>query len=112
MKRVLLGLLFGSMLINTQAAAPTDQSIEEMMKAVQLELLIGQTVAQMDGALKAGVAEGFKQSTNGKEPTSAQRAAVEKCQQKLSSTMKTELSIEKIKGLYVQKHLLRRKSTV
>lgn len=102
MKQVLLAILSGLMLVNAQGAPPTDESIEEMMKAVQLEQLIGQTISQMDAALKIGVNEGLKQSLKGKEPTAAQRVVATKCEQKLGATMSEELSIPKIKALYVQ----------
>ena len=102
MKHIFFVILLESVVLSVKAAQPSDQSIEQMMQAMQLEQLIGQTVSQMDVALKSGVQEGLKDLTKGKEPTAAQREATAKCAEKLSAAMKEELAVSKTKQLYVQ----------
>ena len=102
MKHILFVILLGSVVVSATAAPPSDASIDQMMQAMQLDQLIGQTVSQMDVALRSGIQEGLKDLTKGKEPTAAQREATEKCAEKLSAAMKEELAIAKTKQLYVQ----------
>ena len=102
MKHILFVILMGSVILSATAAPPSDESIDQMMQAMQLDQLIGQTVSQMDVALRSGIQEGLKDLTKGKEPTAAQREATEKCAEKLSAAMKEELAISKTKQLYVQ----------
>jgi len=73
-----------------------------MMAALQIEKMVNQMLTQMDGAMKTGMEQGLQQSLQGKEPTAAQKTAIENFRQKINGTMKEELSFAKLKDLYLQ----------
>jgi uncharacterized protein len=97
---ILLVTICGVVLV--QAAPPTDQSINEMLRVVQVEKMLNQMLTQMDAGMKSGVEQALQQSLHGQELTPAQKAAVDNFRQKVSATMKEELSFAKMKDLYVQ----------
>ena|ERR1700694_429289 len=84
------------------AAPPSDQSINKMMSALQVEAMLSQALQQMDGSIAKGMEQGLQQSLQGKELTAAQKTAVENFKNKLGATMKEELSLAKVKEIYVQ----------
>jgi uncharacterized protein len=85
-----------------QAAPPTDESINEMLRVVQVEKMLNQMLTQMDSGMKTGVEQALQQSLHGQELTAAQKTAVENFRQKVSAIMKEELSFAKMKDLYAQ----------
>jgi uncharacterized protein len=84
------------------AAPPSDQSINKMMSVLQVEAMLNQALQQMDGNIAKGMEQGLQQSLQGKELTAAQKTAVENFKNKLGATMKEELSLAKVKEIYVQ----------
>src|SRR6266436_2887669 len=85
-----------------QAATPTDESINEMLKVVQVEKMLNQMMGQMDSGMKTGMEQALQQSLHGKALTAEQKTAIENFRQKVSAIMKEELSFQKMKDLYVQ----------
>ena len=84
------------------AAPPSDQSLNQMMTVMQVEAMLNQALQQMDGSIAKGMEQGLQQSLQGKELTAAQKTSVESFKTKLSATMKDELSLTKVKEIYVQ----------
>ena len=85
-----------------QAAPPSDASINELMKAMQLETLLNQALKEMDEGMAKGMEQGLQRSIQGKELNPAQKAAVEKFKTKFEGTVKDELSFNKVKDIYLQ----------
>ena len=88
----------------TQAAAPSEASLNELMRAMQLETLLNQALKQMDEGMAKGMEQGLQKSIQGKELNAAQKAAVEKFRTKFGQTVKEELSFAKVKGIYLQSY--------
>jgi hypothetical protein len=90
--------------LTTQAAPPSDASITELMKAMQLETLLNQALKQMDEGMSKGMEQGLQKSIQGKELNPAQKAAVEKFRTKFDTTVKEELAFSKVKDIYQQSY--------
>lgn len=87
-----------------RAAAPSDSSINELMKAMQLETLLNQALKQMDEGMSKGMEQGLQKSIQGQELNASQKAAVEKFRVKFQSTVKDELAFSKVKDIYQQSY--------
>ncbi|HWX15164.1 MAG TPA: DUF2059 domain-containing protein [Chthoniobacterales bacterium] len=85
-----------------QSAPPTDESIKQMLTVMHVEKMLDQMFLQMDAAMKSGMEQGLQQSLHGQELNAAQKAAIEKFKEKLSATMKDELSFAKMQDIYLQ----------
>lgn len=85
-----------------EAAPPTDESINKMMDVMQVERMLSQMAVQMDSGMRAGIEQGFRQSLQGKEPTSAQTAKVEEIKAKMNGMIKEEVSFAKTRDIYLQ----------
>ncbi len=88
----------------TQAATPSESTINELMRAMQLETLLNQALKQMDEGMAKGMEQGLQKSIQGKELNPAQKAAVEKFRTKFEQTVKEELSFSKVKDIYLQSY--------
>ena len=86
----------------TQAATPSDASVNELMRAMKLETLLNQALQEMDGGMAKGMEQGLQKSIKGQELNAAQKAAVEKFRVKFDQTVKEELSYAKVKDIYVK----------
>lgn len=87
-----------------QAAPPSDASINDLMRAMQLETLLNQALKQMDEGMAKGMEQGLQKSIQGKELTAPQKAAVEKFRTKVDQTVKEELSFGKVQDIYLQSY--------
>jgi hypothetical protein len=98
---IILTLLAVSVL-PIQAAVPTDGSVDELLKCLQVDKLLTQALGQMtDGMNKA--MDGKLQSTIGaRELTAPQKAAVEKFRATFAKTIQDELSVTKVRAIYLQ----------
>ncbi len=88
----------------TQAAQLSDSSVNELIRAMQLETLLNQALKQMDEGMSKGMEQGLQKSIQGKELNSTQKTAVEKFRTKFEQTVKEELSFAKVKDIYVQSY--------
>ena len=84
------------------AAPPSDESLNKMMSALQVEPMLNQALEQMNASFVKGMEQGLQQSTQGKELSAAQKTAVENFRSKFGATMKDELSLAKVKEIYIQ----------
>ena len=101
MKTILCAVVLFCFVLIGQAAPPSDQSISQMMTALQIEKMVDQFLTQMDTGMKTGMEQSLQQSLHGKEATAAQKTAMENFRQKINGTMKEELSFGKLKDLYL-----------
>ena len=85
-----------------QAAQPSDESINKMMAVMHVDKMLDQMVAQVNNGMKTGMDQGLQQSLHGQELTAAQKAAVEKLKDQLAAMMREELSMSKLKDVYLQ----------
>ena len=97
-----LALAVTSAVAFAQAAPPTDESIKQMLTVMHVEKMLDQMFLQMDASMKAEMEQGLQQSLHGHELNAAQKAAIEKFKERLSSTMKDELSFAKMQDIYLQ----------
>jgi hypothetical protein len=88
--------------ISVQASRPSDESLNEMVKVMQVQKSIDLMVAQVSANMKAGMDQSMQQMLQGKEPTAEQKIATEKFQQKTNALFKEELSFSKMKDVYIQ----------
>ena len=102
MKKLFVCLALLGSVLTTQAAAPSDQSIEQLLTVMQVQAMVDQMLTQMDVGLQQGMQQGMQQALKGKEPTPAQQAKIAAFQKKLSATIKDEISYPKTKDVYMQ----------
>ena len=104
MRYVISLLLILACTLTTQAAPPSDTSINELMKAMQLETLLNQALKQMDDGMSKSMEQGLQKSIQGKDLSASQKAAVEKFRAKFDATVKEELAFSKVKDIYQQSY--------
>ena len=97
-----LALAITSAVAFAEAAPPTDASIKQTLTVMHVEKMVDQMFLQMDAAMKAGMEQGLQQSLHGHELNAAQKAAIEKFKERLSATMKDDLSFAKMQDIYLQ----------
>lgn len=85
-----------------RAAPPSDQSIEQLLRVMQVETMFNEMMSQMDSAMRTGMEQGVQESLKGKPPTPAQQAQIDTFQKKFSAAIKDELSYPKLKDVYLQ----------
>jgi hypothetical protein len=83
---------------STQAAPPSDQSIDQLLQLTKVAKLMDSVFDQMDGMIKTSL----QQATKGKPLSADEQAIMDKQQAKMVSIMKEELSWDKMKDLYIQ----------
>ncbi len=88
----------------TQAAAPSDSSINELMNAMRLETMLNQAVKQVDEGMSKGMEQRLQSVLQGKELNIEQKLAVEKFRTKFSQIVRDELSYAKVKSIYFQSY--------
>jgi len=84
--------------ISTQAAPPSDASINQLLDLSKTGKLMDSAFAQMDGMMKATM----KQVTKGKSLNADEQAIIDKQQTKMVAIMKEEFSWDKMKDSFVQ----------
>jgi hypothetical protein len=81
---------------------PSEQSVNEMIKLMQLENLLKAALRQMNDGLEKGMEGGLQKATSGRDLTPAQKAEVEDFRKKHKATAAEELSLDKIMHMYAQ----------
>jgi hypothetical protein len=84
--------------ISIQAAPPSDESINQLLKLAKAEKTIDSVFAQMDGMMRANM----KQMTMGKPLSADEQAIVDRQQTRMISIIKDELSWDKMKDVFIQ----------
>ena len=102
MKYAISLLLVFFSLSSVKAAPPSDESINKMMTVMHVDKMLDQMVTQMNNGMKTGMDQGIQQSLHGQEMNAGQKAAVEKFENRLAAMMKEELSMSKLKDVYLQ----------
>lgn len=104
-KRLLLCTVIGCAVISSgMAAPPSDQSINEMMDAMQLRGLLSQALKQMDDGMTQSMMQGLQKSLQGKTLTAAQKASVDTFHTKFTTAANEELSFARVKDIYLQSY--------
>jgi hypothetical protein len=84
--------------LSTQAAPPSDQSINQLLQLTKVDKQMDSVLAQMEGAMKASL----QRLTQGKPLSVDEQAMLDKQQAKMSAILKEEFSWDKVKNQYVQ----------
>jgi hypothetical protein len=90
------------LVVSVQAAPPSERALQEMMNIMQLETLLNQALNQMHEGITKQMEQRLQKSLAGKDLTPAQKAAMERFRANFAATMKEELSIAKVKEIYMQ----------
>ena len=84
--------------LSTQAAPPSDQSVNQLLQLTKVDRQMDSVFAQMEGAMKASL----QRLTKGRPLSAEEQATLDQQQAKMSAIMKEELSWDKVKDQYVQ----------
>jgi len=93
---LLLAALTLSLPVN--AAPASTESVEQLLKLMQVDKLMNATFDQMNGVMKTAM----QQETKGKPLSADEQAIVDKQQQKMIAIIKEEMSWDKLKDDYVR----------
>ena len=93
---LLLAALTLSLPVNAAPASP--ESVEQLLKLMQVDKLMNATFDQMNGVMKTAM----QQVTKGKPLSADEQAIVDKQQQKMIAIIKEEMSWDKLKDDYVR----------
>ena len=74
-KMLCLTLLCGLGLVSLRAARPSDQSIEQLLRVMQVDKLLDQMVTQMDSGMRSGMEKGL-QRPNRRRSASLKRSSL------------------------------------
>jgi hypothetical protein len=85
-----------------EAGQPSDESINKMMAVMHVDKMLDQMVAQINNGMKNGIDQGMQQSLLGQELNAGQKASIEKFKDQLAAMMQEELSMGKLKDVYLQ----------
>ena len=85
-----------------EAGQPSDESINKMMAVMHVDKMLDQMVTQINNGMKNGIDQGIQQSLLGQELNAGQKASIEKFKDQLAAMMQEELSMSKLKDVYVQ----------
>lgn len=84
--------------ISGHAAPPSEKSVNELLDLSRMDKTLDQMMTQMDVGMKNGMQQGLR----GRTLTPEQQAAAEKLTSEMAGIMKEELSMPKLKPLYLQ----------
>src|ERR1035437_7288582 len=84
--------------VSTQAAPPTNKSVEKLLELSKAGKLMDSVFSQMDGMMKTSM----KQVTKGKPLSAEEQAIMDRQQTKMIGIMKEEFSLAKMKEPFVQ----------
>lgn len=98
---IILSLLAVSIL-PAPAAPPTDSSVDELLKCLQVDKLLNQALTQMTNGMSKAMDQKLQSTIGARELTPPQKAAVERFRTTFAKTVQDELSVTKIRAIYLQ----------
>ncbi len=99
---MILCLLVAVSILPVQAAPPSEGSVEEMLKCLQVDKLLTQALAQMTDGMNKAMEQKLQATIGTRELTPGQKAAIDKFRKKFSQTIQDDLSPGKVRAIYVQ----------
>ena len=102
MRYAIIFALITAVTFSTQAAPPSDSSVDELLKCLQVDKLLSQALTQMNQGLTKAVDQKLQQTIGDRELTAPQKAAIERFRAKFSKTLQDELSVDKVRAIYLQ----------
>ena len=102
MRYAILFILLGMVTSSLRAEAPTEESVGEMMHYLQVDRLLTQAVTQMNDGLVKAMDQKVQTSVGSRQLTPEQTAAIDRFRTKFSKIVEDQLSLPKIKNIYVQ----------
>jgi hypothetical protein len=85
-----------------QAAPPSDSSVDELLKCLQVDKLLTQALTQMTNGMSQAMDQKLQSTIGGHEMTPVQKASIEKFRASFAKTLQDELSVTKVRGIYLQ----------
>jgi hypothetical protein len=98
---MILSLLAVS-IVSGQAAPPTDSSVDEMLKCLQVDKLLTQALTQMTDGMNKAMNQRLQSTIGGRELTPAQKAAIDRFRAKFAKTVQDDLSVTSVRAIYLQ----------
>jgi hypothetical protein len=98
---IILSLLAVS-IFPVQAAPPTDGSVDEMLKCLQVDKLLSQGLTQMTDGMTKAMEQRLQSTIGNREMTPAQTAAIDRFRSKFTRALQDDLSVAKVSAIYSQ----------
>ena len=98
---IILSLLV-ALILPVSAATPTDSSVDELLKCLQVDKLLTQALTQMTDGMSKAMDQRLQSTIGGRELTPPQRAAVERFRTTFARTIQDDLSVAKVRAIYMQ----------
>ncbi len=102
MRYVMILSLLAVSILPVQAAPPSEGSVEEMLKCLQVDKLLTGALAQMTDGMNKGMEQKLQTTVGSRELTPAQKAAIDRFRKKFSQTIQEDLSPGKVRAIYLQ----------
>ncbi len=87
---------------SVRAEAPTEASVTEMLRYLQVDRLLSQAVGQMHDGIVKGMDQKLQSTVGGRQLTPEQTAAIDRFRTKFSKIVEDQLSLARIHTIYVQ----------
>ena len=98
MKRLVLMLVWVLLPFMAQAAAPSQQSVEQLLTLLQAEKILDVVKPQLNSTMKASL----EQALQGRKPSPEEQQVIDSYRAKLSQVMADQLTMARLQPLYVQ----------
>jgi hypothetical protein len=102
MRYAIIFALITAVTFSTQAAPPTDSSVDELLKCLQVDKLLNQSVTQMTDGMNNAMNQRLQATIGTRELTPVQKAAIDRFRAKFARTLQEDLSVAKVRAIYMQ----------
>jgi len=99
---MILSLLAAVSILPVQAAPPSESSVEEMLKCLQVDKLLTQALGQMTDGMNKAMEQKLQATVGSRDLTSTQKAAIDKFRKKFAQTIQDDMSPGKVRAIYLQ----------
>jgi hypothetical protein len=89
-------------ILPVQAAPPTDSSVDELLKCLQVDKLLAQGLTQMTDGMSRAMDQRLQATVGAHELTPVQKAAIDKFRARFAKTIQDELAVGKVRAIYLQ----------
>jgi len=102
MRYLTIFALLGALTFSAQAAPPSESSVNEMLRCLQVDKLLSQALSQMTEGMSKAMEAKLQSTIGTRQLTDAQKAAVDKFRTTFNKTLKEELSPTEVRTIYAQ----------
>lgn len=98
---IILSLLV-ALILPVSAATPSDSSVDELLKCLQVDKLLTQALTQMSDGMTKAMDQKLQSAVGTRELTPVQKAAVDRFRTTFAKTIQDDLSVAKVRAIYLQ----------